>query len=317
MSQTFLYCDYVLTLSQRMAASFGTISAKFGFDYGPEFEIVVCDMLRSVLPERFGICRGFIVNSQGDSAGDDIVIFDSSRFPTLQLRPVSSYARKEFVPVEAALCYIEAKHTIEISGQGANSVHKALRQVKKVKELAATRAPVPPGQLDLFININELFGDLVKITPSPYLPRILNPMFSMIFARRVRDKRNGRILGSVEEIHEAVNGLVIPDERAPDIIVLGEHNLIFPAIEEDGVKRYGSSFFLDNISIPVGMRVPDRAFGVAIFSLLAALDWIRLGRMSWQELIADALERKSVERLTIAVERTDTAQNARGPAAHR
>jgi hypothetical protein len=277
-----------------MANSLSTIAAEFGFDYGPEFEVVACDVLRSVLPSHFGICRGFIINSQGESAGDDIVIFDRGRFPTLQLRPASSYARKESVPIEAALCYIEAKYTIEISGQGGNSLKKACQQVAKVKKLAATREAVLPGQLDTFININELFPDLGKLKPGPYLPRILNPMFSMIFARRVRDKKNGKILDDEEEIHQAINGVDLPNENAPDLIVLGENNLIFPAIDEDGVKKYGSAFFLDNVSGFIAMKAPQRAFGVAIFSLLAALDWIRLGRMPWQALIADALDRASV-----------------------
>src|SRR5436305_11095350 len=118
MSRSFLYHDYVLTLSQRMAASFTTIAAEFGFDYGVEFEIAVCDVLQSALPDRFGVCRGFVTDSGGKSAGDDILIFDRSRFPTLHLRPAFSYARKEFVPIEAALCYIEAKHNLDISGDG-------------------------------------------------------------------------------------------------------------------------------------------------------------------------------------------------------
>jgi hypothetical protein len=282
-----------------MSSSLTTIAAEFGFDYGPEFEIVTCDVLRTVLPEKFGICRGFLTNSAGESAGDDVVIFDRYRFPTLQLRPISSYGRKEFVPVDAALCYIEAKHTIEISGKGDASLSKACLQVANVKKLAATRERVPPGTIAPFLNSNDILGGLATVRPSPYLPAdISNPMFSMVFARQVRKTRRGKIFEDPDEIHQAMEGVDLPEEFAPDLIVLGEHNVIIPVIDDNGETRYASPFFLDGKSTYVAMRAREKAFGVALFSLLSALDWIRLGHMPWQTLITDALKPKPEDRLT-------------------
>jgi hypothetical protein len=273
-----------------MAASLATITAEFGFDYGPEFEISICEVLQAALPDHFGITRGFVTSSEGESEGDDIIVFDRKRFPTLHLRPAFNYARKEFVPVEAALCYIEAKHNLDISGDGGNSLQKACKQVEKVKRLVSLREPVKPGQVNQFLNINDVLGAEV-VKPSPLLPAtMINPMFCMIFARRV--SKDGKLLEGADEIHQAMDGVELPDEYGPELIVLGEHNVVIPAFNEENITKYGSVFFIEGKSVPTEIRVPQRAFGVAILSLLAALEWIQLGPMPWYRLIGDALERK-------------------------
>jgi len=112
MAKEYWYSDYVKTLSDRFQSNLNTIEAEHGFDYGPEFEVAICKTLRSALPDRYGIARGFVVNAQSVKAGDDIVIFERSRFPTLRLHDRDDYSRKEYIPIEAAYCYIEAKHTL-------------------------------------------------------------------------------------------------------------------------------------------------------------------------------------------------------------
>ncbi len=44
-------------------------------DRGEEFELALCQVLRTAIPQKYGICRGFVVNRAGDVAGDDTVIF--------------------------------------------------------------------------------------------------------------------------------------------------------------------------------------------------------------------------------------------------
>ena len=79
------YGDYLQTISVKFENLFQDISVQHNFDYGPEFEIALCKALRIILPAKFGICRGFAVTLDGDIAGDDIIIFDNERFPTLRL----------------------------------------------------------------------------------------------------------------------------------------------------------------------------------------------------------------------------------------
>src|SRR5688500_1096501 len=102
----YLYRSYVETLAKRLVANLSTVEAEHNFEFGPEFEMVLCKTLRSALPDRIGIARGYVVSHDGATAGDDIVLFERSRFPTLVLRDQDDFARKECVPVEATYCYI-------------------------------------------------------------------------------------------------------------------------------------------------------------------------------------------------------------------
>src|SRR5690348_3133356 len=111
-----IYRNYVRTLSSRFEGMLNSIGAVYGFDYGDEFEFVLLETLRPLLPWQYGVCRGHLITQSGKQAGDDIIIFDRLRFPTLQLRGSGSY-RKEHVPIEAAYAYIEAKHTLVLEGK--------------------------------------------------------------------------------------------------------------------------------------------------------------------------------------------------------
>ena len=56
-------------------------------------------MLRIFLPSKYGVCRGFVVNRHGDKAGDDIIIYDQEKFPTLRLLPKDDFSLKEEIPI--------------------------------------------------------------------------------------------------------------------------------------------------------------------------------------------------------------------------
>ena len=61
----YKYKDYIETVSTRFKAHLDEIEAVHNFDLGPEYEIAICKLLRAVLPDRFGICRGFVVTAEG------------------------------------------------------------------------------------------------------------------------------------------------------------------------------------------------------------------------------------------------------------
>ena len=62
------YRGYLKKMSERFEAEFKRIAAHYNFDHGPEFEIALCEVLRLVLPQKFGICRGFVVPADGEAA---------------------------------------------------------------------------------------------------------------------------------------------------------------------------------------------------------------------------------------------------------
>jgi hypothetical protein len=281
-----LYNDFVKTLANRVASSLDTIEVGHNFEYGAEYEIVLCETLRSALPDRFGIARGYAISAEGESAGDDILVFARERFPTLALRSRDDFARKEFVPIEAAYCYVEAKHTIHVSGTGPQSLQYACEQVSRVKGLCDKRERVLPGQIGPYSNI----GNGLAVNLPPDFPQILNPSFGVVFARNVRANANSARITTSTQIEELVTGLQIQVQNPPDLIVLGDSLVIVPSLQdEDGNKQYRSPFYIEGRSTYSLQVVDGNAFGIGFASILAALDWIELGVLPWHRLIVDAL----------------------------
>jgi hypothetical protein len=71
------------------------------------------------------------------------------------LRNCDDYGTKEFVPIEATFCYIEAKHTLHLEGDDPQSLSRACEQVSKVKNLCATRAEMLPEEIMPGVNLER------------------------------------------------------------------------------------------------------------------------------------------------------------------
>jgi hypothetical protein len=285
----FIYSNYVRTLSRRFVANIDAIVAGYNFEYGPEFEVAICETLRSALPDRFGIARGYVVDANGSKAGDDILIYERSRFPTLALRDRDDYGRKEFVPIEATFCYVEAKHTLHLEGDDPQSLSRACEQVSMVKGLCSTRAEMLPEEIMPKVNLK---GAGVQVSLPPGYPRIQNPAFGAIFARQVKRNKGGPTLTNPHEIESVLSTVEIPGpEQPPDLIVLGESNVIVPVLpkEESGEFQLRSPFFIPGKSSYHFRTVQNIAFGVALASVMEALDWIQLGAMPWRDILVDGL----------------------------
>jgi hypothetical protein len=104
---SYLYDNFLPRLQNKIETFFASIKANYNFDLGDEFEIQICKLLRLFLPSKYGVCRGFVVNRYGDKAGDDIIIFNQERFPTLRLLPKDDFSLKEEIPIEADYAYFE------------------------------------------------------------------------------------------------------------------------------------------------------------------------------------------------------------------
>ncbi|KAA3656345.1 MAG: hypothetical protein DWQ04_31385 [Chloroflexi bacterium] len=283
----YFYKDYVSTLSKRLEAALSTIETEHNFEFGSEFEIALCQTLRMALAERFGISRGYVVDMLGEARGDDIVIYEQARFPTLAMRERNNFSRKEFVPLEATYSYIEAKHTINLEGNDPQSLLKACEQVSKVKELASTRPAITPSQIGPYLNMGSLF----KANMPPDFPETLNPMFGIIFARHVRSSKGKPKITDAEEIQSILTQISISTTYAPDLIILGENNVILPVLpNNDESRSLRSPFFIEGKSLYHPIVVDGVAFGIGLLSLMAALDWIQLGVMSWHKILVNALK---------------------------
>jgi hypothetical protein len=288
----FLYDGYVPALNKRFEEELSKIEAHHNFEYGAEFEIALCKVLRKALPHKCGVCRGFVVDAMGNLAGDDIIIYNRAHFPTLRGLEDEDYSRHERIPIEAVYGYIEAKHTIQLAGEGDSSLSHAISQLQKVKALCETRKPVPFSQ----ITKNLPLGDgLIVVNSPPEFPLTLNPAFTMLIARRVQERKGTEIISDGLAIGNALLGRELANDKQPDAIVLGTNLIVLPVIPNPTVAhpKFVSPFFVAGKSTYTAFANAGMTFGVGLCLLLAALDWIQLGPMGWNDIITNACSAQS------------------------
>lgn len=282
----YMYNDFISKVSKRFADEISNIEANHNFENGPEFEVAICNVLGEILPQKYGICRGYVVNARGDMQGDDIIVFDRMRFPTIRGLE-KNYSRKEQVPIEAVYAYLEAKHTLNINGDDDSSFARAVHQVSRVKLLCIQRQPVSLGNLAPYVEL-----DLGKhVQPLPGWPTTRNPIYGAVIARQVREKKGGAILTDSTQIQEHLQSVTLKCEIHPDIVVAGRHNLVVPTLCDDGSDEahIPSPFFLHGRSHMNTVAMDDVAFGAALGFLLWALDWIQLGEMPWPDILRNCM----------------------------
>lgn len=280
-----LYDDFVRRIAQSFDEALKEIDAVHNFEYGSEFEIAICHTLRRLLPHKFGICRGYVINSKGDVAGDDIIIYERVRFPTVRLL-TEDYSRKEKVPIEAVFAYIEAKHTLQLEGDSDSSLDKALIQAGNVKRLCEQRTPVPLSQLAQHINLGAGFN----ISSRPGWPSKRNPVYTAIISRRVRFSRDDSVIEAPEQIDNFLVGRGLKVDLQPDLIVAGRSNVALPVVRgSNGERNITSPFCLETETDFACRTVDGIAFGVALSHLLWALDNIELGSMPWSQILGNSL----------------------------
>jgi hypothetical protein len=275
-----LYDNFVRDVSERFEQALALIKSEHNFELGTEFEIAICQTLRIVLPQKYGICRGYVVSALGEKAGDDIVIYDRMRFPTLRALESDDFSRKEHVPIEAVYAYIEAKHSISIEGRGGGSLQKALSQVARVKILCERRTPVSIGVQERSSQ-GAAFG----------WPAIRNPAYGVILARHVRLEDGGSIIENPQEIRSHLIAARAQTLLAPDFCVFGKNNMFIPVISaaEPDTSWTPSPFYLDGQSSMHSSIVDGLGFGAGLSFLLWALDWIQLGEMAWPHILEECI----------------------------
>lgn len=281
--EPLMYNNYVRDVSDRFEQALVRIKAEHNFEYGAEFEIAICKTLRAVLPQKYGICRGYVVSALGEKAGDDIIIYDRMRFPTLRALETDDFASKEQVPIEAVYAYIEAKHSICIEGSGGTSFQKALTQVGQVKILCDRRQTVPLLECDL----NEK-----KDGPPLGWPEIRNPAYGIIISRHVRLKESGPILDDPKDILRHMLSAKAMTLLPPDFCVFGKSNMFIPVVpggSKDGGTVMPSPFFQSGMSSMNASIVDGVGFGAGLSLLLWALHWIHLGEMPWPAILEDCV----------------------------
>lgn len=293
-----MYSDFVGNMSRQFEAALRGMEAVYNFEHGDEFEVALCRVLRAILPQRFGICRGYVLNSLGETAGNDIIIFDRMRFPTFRGLAENDYSLREQVPIEAVYAYIEAKHTLDIEGDHGTSLAKAFQQVSDVKMCCAHRQDVTFEETIPYTG----FKLDVSIEVPKGWPKYRNPIYGAVISKNVRLKRGGNTESDPEIIMKAMANKRIQFKRPPDLIVAGRNNLLMPSMPADGPNKrstpspffiewrnYGAEDYASECSLQL-VKVNSIAFGVGLGMMLWALDWIQLGEMPWPEVLTNAVK---------------------------
>lgn len=258
-----LYGGYIDRLARKVEARLQDIEAIYNFDLGDEFEIAICALLEDILPAKFGVCRGFVVAENGETAGDDLIIYDKMSSPTLRSGMSRQFPVKEQIPVDAVYAYIECKHSIT----DAAVLEKAIGQAEAVKKLVLTRRRLsnPEYEAD-----GPTYNGKVRDWPRTY-PPLKNQPFCAIFARKY---------SADVSIHNARG------EHTPDLLILGNDHIANHTVYmgADGVK---SALFYDTkFGTPLCVEsAPGNAYGLGLVILLQALSWVQLLPIDWMRAL--------------------------------
>lgn len=267
-----MYGDWLSSVTRQFQDAFGQIEAEYNFDLGPEFEIAVCNVLRGLLPRRYGVCRGFVVAKDGTTAGDDIIVFEADRYPVLRSLG-EDLSRKQKVPAEAVLAYIEAKHTLHIQGIGPQSLHKSAKQTNAVKALMRERLE-PRYRFNYF--------DLgAQVKPATGMPKYCNPWYTAIWCRKVEWGE----LTSSNFFPTMIDSLNVP--LTADFVATPDGCLlpVRKEMTEDGRTKRTPNPFLYEDTEHVWFPIENQGFGLATFFLQYAMGWINLPEIDWNGTI--------------------------------
>lgn len=214
-----MYGDYLKRIADRWQGELASIMAGYNFDLGDEFEIVVCRLLRAFLPSRYGVCRGHAIDRDGKkSQGDDVIVFDKLRYPTIGLRDECDFSRKEFVPVEAVYGYLEAKSTIILDD------HKCPHASNQLLSHASKQA----------VEFREFCErrQLVLHRNGPPVPWIrsdrADPVFTAVISNGVKETATSELIANGSRVCE-----ILRTQKAlttiPDLVLLGSTAVGLPS----------------------------------------------------------------------------------------
>lgn len=298
-SGRFEYDNLIEKISRSFLSEINKISVNYNFDLGDEFEIALCKVLRSFLPTKYGVCRGFVVSKDGEKEGDDIIIYDQEIFPTFRFLDKNDFSRSEEIPIEAVYAYIEAKNTLDYE-----TLPKAFDQVRKVKRLCYQRA----GAIQtLVVDSNNIVipNFIEDVENVGILNRLRNPVYGMIIANKCIGKDGKDSTPDdiqkflMDEFSNGFQGKVRKIRRTsenPDFIIAGKDNVVVPSIKPSklGINPNFlllTPFYCDmNNSMYQINIVSGIAYGLGIAHMMIAFNQIKLnqGDILWSSIFNDS-----------------------------
>jgi hypothetical protein len=301
MSTTTKASVWVNTIGTRCLHHFDAMLVGKNLDYGDELEVALAQVLKTVVPARIEACRGYCFDIKRH-AGDDIILYDANAAPTL--RGLSgNLSIREFVPFEAVMGYVEAKHTLNLNASDdRQSLQHACRQVHSVASLEREALPISSVE---GVEV-PIAGQIIDAG----WPKKRNPLFSMVFARKLSyDVESATtptdVLSQLAQL--VADGIAVPD------VIVADRLLVMPVEKQRQAAEpmlpvvFPRPFFCTETElVSIVMNDAASAFGVALSLLSWALSWSRPGPLHWTELIRQGLpERFRAGWLTVPITGSD------------
>ena len=119
-------------------------------EFGSYREELVKKWLRVVVPEKFGISSGFLINSEGAiSTQCDIIIYDKTKTPKIE-----NIDDQRFFPCETVACIGEVKSDVNSIGV-LNTYLIKLSEIKKMRSTVQYPDPYDRGSFTTAFNPNQ------------------------------------------------------------------------------------------------------------------------------------------------------------------
>jgi hypothetical protein len=285
-----MYDGLIQRFTNKINQYLSDIDPVYNFEYGSEFEIALCYILRDILPKKYGVCRGYIVGRNANEIiGDDIIIFDPFSFPTLRFLPQNDYSLKQKIPSDSVYIYIEAKHNLtfdvasdeleQTQKKSEITIHKALSQVGKAKEMANKR---PDRPLESVIEGFKFQRDYVRQAVPGY-PDKCNPFYTAIITKKAslgKDPRKS-LLGAIESVENV--------DLLPDLIIAGPDKIVLPYLPGTQGKNTLIPFRVPGTQLVTAGVSENNSLAVGLCHILWALQHIKLQPIHWGEILFSQL----------------------------
>lgn len=219
------------------------------FDSGPGVEDIIREGLAQLLPSRYSVKAGVIIDRNGNTAGDfDIVVFNEQWFLAVKAG-ATTRSRRVFLPIDGVYAVCEVKQTLDF---------KSLDQAME-KLVSCHRLNRPRTHANRIVENRE---------GSSCTHGLSNPLYSAIIAT---DLREGIELESVINRFFDINKTLRRLEIVRALCVLGEGTVTWSFKDNEGEVK-PALFMLEDLYLPifpVYHKIPH--VGSALYRLMADL----------------------------------------------
>ncbi|CED71365.1 putative uncharacterized protein [Aliivibrio wodanis] len=275
------YRSLIENISVLFNSRLNEISVHYNLEYGNEFEVALCHVISSFLPKKAGVCRGFVVDSEGNKVGDDIIIYDKSSYNTLRGIRDGDFSLKQQIPIEAVYAYIEAKSTVYLESDNRNTLQKALKQQSQVRELIGKRTRREISDITPYLSLPQQL-----VQSSSEWPNYKNPPFTSIWTRQVKKTPSSNDVLSADEIVSSLDRMGC--DYLIDLLVLGEDCISIPIVKS--TRNYSGPFYTNGKYPHLSTVNYGTSYGLGMVSILQAIDWIELSAIDWNKVVFGAIK---------------------------